>query len=108
MLCSNLVTQGTAGSSKYCPRLGLPEGFRSSDLRNFLGDDRYTAASLMAFVFSEKVEDLAYTVGQEIYSVVLPKAVGGEGKVTYRVSELPEGLLFDASTRTILLLQRID
>ncbi len=64
--------------------------------------DFYTAAAqLMALAFAEEVEDLAYTVGTENFPVVLPEAVGGEGEVTYHVSELPEGLSFDATTRTI-------
>ena len=61
----------------------------------------HTADQLMALAFAEEVEDLAYTVGTENFPVVLPEAVGGEGEVTYRVSELPEGLSFDATTRTI-------
>ena len=32
---------------------------------------------------------------------MLPEATGGEGEITYRVSELPTGLSFDDSTRTI-------
>ena len=76
--------------------------FSDPDLWDFLGDDRYTAADqLMAFAFAEEVEDLVCTVGMAIYPVVLPEAVGGEGEVTYRVSDLPEGLLFDAAARTI-------
>ncbi len=59
------------------------------------------ADQLMGFAFAEEVEDLMYTAGVEIYPVVLPEAVGGEGEVTYRVSELPESLSFDAATRTI-------
>ena len=77
--------------------------FSDSDLGDFLGDDRYTAADqLMAFAFAEEVEDLMYTIcfWDEIY-LVLPEAVGGEGAITYRVSGLPEGLSFDAATRTI-------
>ena len=71
--------------------------FSDSDLWDF-----YTAAAqLMALAFAEEVEDLVITVEISIYPVVLPEAVGGEGEVTYRVSELPEGLSFDAATRTI-------
>ena len=61
----------------------------------------HTADQLMAFAFAEEVEDLVITVEVRIYPTILPEAVGGEGEVTYRVSELPEGLSFDATTRTI-------
>ena len=57
--------------------------------------------SEMAFAFAEEVEDQAYTAGTAITDLVLPEATGGEGEVTYSVSELPAGLSFDASTRTI-------
>ena len=55
----------------------------------------------MAFGFAEGVEDQAYTAGTTISALVLPEATGGEGEITYRVSELPAGLSFDATTRTI-------
>ena len=55
----------------------------------------------MAFGFTGEVEDQAYTAGAVISALVLPEAKGGEGEVTYRVSDLPTGLSFDASTRTI-------
>ena len=55
----------------------------------------------MAFGFDEEIADQAYTAGTTISALVLPEAVGGEGTITYRVSELPAGLSFDDSTRTI-------
>ena len=57
--------------------------------------------SEMAFAFAEEVEDQAYTAGAAISALVLPEAMDGEGEVTYSVSELPAGLSFDTSTRTI-------
>ena len=57
--------------------------------------------SEMAFGFAEEVEDQAYTAGAAISALVLPEATDGEGEVTYRVSDLPTGLSFDAATRTI-------
>ena len=59
------------------------------------GDDE------MAFGFAEEVEDQAYTAGTAITALVLPEATGGEGAVTYRVSDLPAGLAFDEGTRTL-------
>ena len=55
----------------------------------------------LAFGFSGAVEDQVYTAGSAITDLVLPEATGGEGEVTYRVSDLPAGLAFDAATRTI-------
>ena len=55
----------------------------------------------VAFAFTEEVEDQAYTAGTTISALELPEATGGEGEVTYRVSDLPAGLTFDAATRMI-------
>ena len=55
----------------------------------------------MAFAFAGAVEDQAYTAGTTITALQLPEAMGGEGEVTYRVFDLPDGLTFDATTRTI-------
>ena len=55
----------------------------------------------MVFAFASEVEDQAYTAGTAITALELPEATGGEGEITYRVSELPAGLSFDAATRTI-------
>ena len=57
--------------------------------------------SELAFGFAGEVEDQAYTAGTAIPALQLPEATGGEGAITYRVSELPAGLSFDAATRTI-------
>ena len=68
------------------------------------GDDEMADGkedSEMAFAFAKEVEDQAYTAGTTITPLVLPEATGGEGEVTYRVSDLPAGLAFDAATRTI-------
>ncbi len=53
------------------------------------------------FAFASVVDDQAYTEGTEITALVLPEATGGEGAITYRVFDLPAGLAFDATTRTI-------
>ena len=56
--------------------------------------------SELAFDFAG-VEDQEYTAGTAISALVLPEATGGEGEITYSVSELPDGLSFDAATRTL-------
>ena len=55
----------------------------------------------LAFGFAAEVKDQAYTADTAITALQLPEATGGEGAITYRVSELPAGLSFDAATRTI-------
>ena len=56
---------------------------------------------MMAFAFVNTVDDQAYTAGAAITPLVLPEAAHGEGDVTYRAFDLPAGLTFDGSTRTI-------
>ena len=53
------------------------------------------------FAASASIADWSYAVGTEIGSLVLPVASGGVGELTYRVSVLPAGLSFDATTRTL-------
>ena len=53
------------------------------------------------FAFASTVDDQAYTEGGEITPLVLPEATGGEGAITYRLFDLPAGLVFDAATHTI-------
>ena len=67
-------------------------------------DDGEEEDSELVFGFAGEVEDQAYTAGTAIPALQLPEATGGEGAITYRVSELPAGLSFDAAdaaTRTI-------
>ena len=48
------------------------------------------------------VADQIWTVNQVIESLVLPTAEGGNGEVEYSLEgELPEGLKYDAATRTV-------
>ena len=54
-----------------------------------------------AFGFAGEIEDQVYTAESPIAALQLPEATSGTGAVTYRVSGLPAGLLFDDSTRTI-------
>ena len=63
------------------------------------GDDGDDGA--MAFAFASEVGDQEYTAGTAIAALVLPEATGGDGDVTYKVFDLPEGLSFDAATRTV-------
>ena len=52
--------------------------------------------------FSETVDDQSYTVGEAIQSLTLPAATGGDGTLTYSLGPMiPDGLTFDAATRTL-------
>ena len=56
----------------------------------------------LAFAEGTMINDVASTAGTAISAMVeLPAASGGEGDITYSVSELPAGLEFDAATRMI-------
>ncbi len=55
----------------------------------------------LSFVEGTSIAAHAYTAGTAITPLVLPMAMGGEGTITYSVSGLPAGLLFDPATRTI-------
>ena len=51
---------------------------------------------------SQTVRDQTYTAGQDVGTVQLPAASGGDGRLRYSLSpEMPPGLSFDTSTRTI-------
>ncbi len=51
-------------------------------------------------VFTEAVDPQTYRQNQAI-ELTLPAAIDGNGTVTYSLTELPEGLRFDAETRII-------
>ena len=53
------------------------------------------------FAADASINDQTYTVGTTIADWVLPEASGGDGELTYSVSALPAGLVFDAATRTL-------
>ncbi len=55
----------------------------------------------LSFVEGTSIAAHAYTAGTAITPLVLPMAMGGEGTITYSVSDLPAGLSFDPATRTI-------
>ena len=58
--------------------------------------------SSLAFADNTAVPNQSYTAGTTITPLVLPAASGGTAPLTYNVSSpLPEGLVFDAATRTL-------
>ncbi len=66
-----------------------------------MGDGDMDDGMMAGLHFAEEVADQAYTAGTAITDLVLPEAMGGEGDVTYQTFGLPEGLSFDAETRTV-------
>ena len=55
----------------------------------------------LAFADGAMINDVASTAGTAVSAMELPAASGGEGDITYSVSDLPAGLTFDDSTRVI-------
>ncbi|MDE2807006.1 MAG: putative Ig domain-containing protein [Gemmatimonadota bacterium] len=53
------------------------------------------------FSADASIADQTYTVGTAIADLVLPEAAGGDGELTYSISALPAGLVFDSTTRTL-------
>ena len=51
--------------------------------------------------FMGTVEDQTYTQNTAITDLVLPVATGGVGALTYTLTPVPAGLMFDATTRTL-------
>ena len=55
-----------------------------------------------AFDADAAVANRTYTVGAAMDSLTLPEATGGDGALTYAITPaLPDGLAFDAATRTL-------
>ena len=55
----------------------------------------------LAFAADAEIDDQEYTIDTAITPLVLPAATGGTGALTYAVSSLPTGLVFDPATRTL-------
>ena len=65
------------------------------------GDDDDMMMMPLAFVEGASIAAQSYTAGTAIHALELPATLGGEGAITYSVSDLPAGLSFDAATRMI-------
>ena len=60
------------------------------------------AADLLPTFGSATVNDQSFTVGEDVGTVTLPAATGGDGTLSYSLSpSLPGGLSFNTATRTI-------
>ena len=65
------------------------------------GDPDDTDDEALAFAAGTVIDDQEFTEGTAIAPLVLPKAAGGTGDLTYSLTALPAGLSFDSTTRTI-------
>ena len=63
-------------------------------------DDGTPVIDPLAFAEGTMIEAVGVTAGSPMSAVVLPEAEG-EGDIAYSVSDLPAGLAFDDSTRTL-------
>ena len=63
-------------------------------------DDGTPVIDPLAFAEGTMIEAVGVTTGSPMSAVVLPEAEG-EGDIAYSVSDLPAGLAFDDSTRTL-------
>ena len=83
---------------------GLAEGSATLVLTEKDGEMMAGGGEMMsplAFVAGASIAAQSYTAGTAIQGLELPAAMGGEGAITYSVSDLPAGLSFDPATRMI-------
>ena len=81
---------------------GLAGGSATITLEDYeMTDETTPMMDPLAFAEGMMIGDVGVTSGSPMSAVVLPEASGGEGDISYSVSELPAGLSFDAATRTL-------
>ena len=64
-------------------------------------DDDMPAPDPLTFAEGAMINDVASTAGTAVAELELPAASGGEGDITYSVSDLPAGMSFDPATRML-------
>ena len=80
---------------------GLAGGSATITLEDYEMMDDETMMDPLAFAEGMMIGDVGVTSGSPMSAVVLPEASGGEGDITYSVSDLPASLAFDVATRTL-------
>ena len=88
---------------------GTPLASQPATTYTYLAEDTYGASASVTFTITVKdaldvtpIADQIYVQNQQIPEVVLPAATGGLSPYTYTLTpNLPAGLAFDVSTRTI-------
>ena len=88
-----------AQEKEYSGQLGPADRGRRAFVADFEADEVVNEP----LTFSDlAIPDQRFLLNQAIASLVLPAASGGVGPVTYSISpSLPEGVVFEASTRTL-------
>ena len=79
----------------------LAGGSATITLEDYEMMDGETMVAPLAFAEGTTIGDIGVTSGSPMSAMVLPEAAGGEGDISYSVSDLPAGLEFDAATRTL-------
>ena len=99
------VVDTLAEGSETIRLIGVADGLVGDAVEIALSDPvpepTVSAEPDSSFRFDAAIADQEYTVGAAIPPLVLPTAIGGTGELSYGVSDLPAGLTFDATTRTI-------
>ena len=89
---------------------GLPTGLTAPEFYTFTLTDQsgvtvsqtFTIEVVAPVTFAATITDQSYQLGQSIEPLVLPETSGGTLPISYTLTpELPGGLSFDSSTRTI-------
>ena len=78
---------------------GLDDGIGRITIADVEATD--DAVDPLAFAEGAMIDNISATAGTAVAAVTLPEAAGGSGDISYSVSDLPAGLSFDDSTRTI-------
>ena len=107
------VADGEAEGDETIKLIGVINGLMGDEAEITLSDQAVpeedeqavppeeTDDSPLTFADDTAIADGEYTAGTPIDPLVLPEASGGTGQLTYSVSTLPAGLVFDPATRTI-------
>ena len=99
------VADSEAEGDETIKLIGVINGLMGDEAEITLSDQAVppeeTDDSPLTFADDTAIADQEYTAGTPIDPLVLPEASGGTGQLTYSVSTLPAGLVFDPATRTI-------
>ena len=103
------ISDDLAEGSETIKLLGVINGLEGDEAEITLSDRAGTTPGPdgsgdgpLAFATNTVIPNQTFTAGTAITPLVLPAASGGVAPLTYSVSALPAGLVFDAATRTIV------
>ncbi|MCE2448926.1 MAG: putative Ig domain-containing protein [Candidatus Latescibacteria bacterium] len=104
-----IIDDDLAEGSETIKLIGVINGLMGDEAEITLSDQAPTPPpppdppdpGALAFADNTAIPNQAYTAGTAITPLVLPAASGGTAPLTYSISVLPTGLVFDPATRTI-------